>query len=127
MASKADQSAKPQKGKGVHQTAHQNNAGLSKSTVISPSARGISAESKPTAPSSTSPAHPKGPIDFFPKIGESSNLNDKLGVPVNTLTLSEKTLGKRREQEEASTSYKDALLTVAVRVAPSDVDKCCAA
>ena len=34
---------------------------------------------------------------------------------------SEKTLGKRREQEEASTSYKDALLTVAV--APSDIDK----
>lgn len=99
---------------------HQNNVGLSKLTITSPSTSGISAENKPTVPSLMSPACPKGPRDFFPKIGESSNLNDKLGVPINTLTLSKKTLRKCWEQE-ASTSYKDALLTVGV--APSDVDK----
>lgn len=105
----ADQSANTQKGKGAPR-AHRQNAGPSKLTV-SPPSHGISDESKPTVLSMANIGHNKGREDFFPKIAESSNLNDKLGVPVNTLRPSAPIIVEHRE--EASASYKDALLTVA--------------
>lgn len=112
----ADSSANTQNGIGARiQNANQN-AGPSKLTVTTPS--GLSDESKPTESSTASTGCSKGPGDFFPKmVAESRNLADKLGIPVNTSELATiKVLEKQREQSEASTSYKDALLTIAAAV-----------
>lgn len=117
-ASIADQSAITQKGKGAPK-AHPQRAGPSKLTV-SPPSHGISDESKPIVRSMAKPGHQKGGEDFFPRIAESSNPSDKLGVPVNTLKQSAPIIVEHKE--EASTSYKDALLVAAAPKNPSSAE-----
>ena len=117
-ASIADQSAITQKGKGAPK-AHLQHAGPSK-LMVSPPCIGISNESKPMARSMVNTDHHKGRKDFFPRIAESSNPSDKLGVPVNTLKQSSTIFVEH--QEEASTSYKDALLVAAAPKNPSSAE-----
>jgi hypothetical protein len=111
QASKANSTAKTQKVLGTQRsiaTQHQSIAGSSKLTTPT---CGISLESKPTVFSMTNTGQRPGA--YFPKLAESCNRADKLGIPVNTLKLSAELLEKQRENVD-STSYKDALLTIAV-------------
>ena len=119
----ADQPAKAQKGNGAqNQNANQRLGTRSQNAIhragpsiltaaTSPSPRGIP-ESKPTVTGSTNIGQLKGPGNPFPKLAESRNLADKLGVPLNTSKLSASKMPKQH-QEVISTSYKDALLSVA--------------
>ena len=102
-----------QKGNGASST-HQKHAEPSK-LMVSPPCLGISIENKTKVLSATNICH-RGP-DNFPKIAESSNLSDKLGIPVNTLRQSVTMLIEPRQG--VSMSYKDALLIKAAPENPS--------
>ena len=93
---------------------HQKHAEPSK-LMVSPPSLGISIENKTKVLSTTNICR-QGP-DNFPKIAESGNLSDKLGIPVNTLRQSVMTLIKPRQG--VSMSYKDALLIKAAPENPS--------
>ena len=112
-ASIAINSTVTQKGNGAS-SMHQKHAKPSK-LMVSPPSLGISIENKPKVLSTTIICH-RGP-DNFPKIAESSNLSDKLGIPVNTLRQSVTMLIK--PHQGVSMSYKDALLIKAAPENPS--------
>ena len=112
-ASTAINFAVTQKGNGASST-HQKHAEPSKQ-MVSPLSLGISIENKTKVLSTTNICH-RGP-DNFPKIAESSNLSDKLGIPVNTLRQSVTTLIE--PHQGVSISYKDALLVKAAPKNPS--------
>ena len=106
-------SAVTQKGNGAS-SMHQKHTEPSK-LMVSPPSLGISIENKTKVLSTTNICR-RGP-DNFPKIAESSNLSDKLGIPVNTLRQSVMTLIEPRQG--VSMSYKDALLIKAAPENPS--------